>query len=240
MRQAIAEYGAGSGGVPGWSRAAEVSAVANALTAIGTVMRRTAKDTLFWEGDAADHIYQVIHGAACLYKLLPDGRRQVARFCHAGDLIGLTAGEGYPYTADALTDLSVVRIRRADLDARVETDRETRRAVLHAIGEELSLAQEQLLLLGRKSAAERVASFFRAMIEQSLRDGGDGRSVSLPMTRVDIADYLGLTHETVCRVLASFRAQGLIATPDPHRILICDPDALAEIADGDAQERLCA
>lgn len=242
MRHTGSEYGSAAKGVSHWVGSPErcQRGEAGALAAIGTVMHRAAKDTIFWEGDPADHVYQVIRGAACLYKLLPDGRRQVARFCHAGDLIGLTADCAYPYTADALTALSLVRIRRADLDARIETERDLRKFVLRAIGEELSLAQNQLLLLGRKSAAERVASFLRAMIEQAVRDGGDGRLVTLPMTRVDIADFLGLTHETVCRVIGSLKSHGIIATPDPHHVVIRAADALEEIADGDAQEKLCA
>lgn len=208
--------------------------------AIGTVLQLGAKQTLFWEGDEADDVYQVVRGVACLYKLLPDGRRQVARFCHAGDLIGLTADSYYPYTADALTGLALVRIRRADLDKRIETDCALRKSVLHAIGQELSMAQNQLLLLGRKSASERVATFLQAMVEQAMRDGGDGASVVLPMTRVDIADFLGLTHETVCRTFSQFKNQGIIAIPDPHVVEILLPDTLEEIAEGDALEKLCA
>ena len=210
------------------------------FAAIGTIVQLSAKDTLMWEGDAADDIYQVVRGVACLYKLLPDGRRQVARFCHAGDMIGLTADGYYPYTADALTGLTVVRIRRTDLERRIETDCELGKTVLRAIGQELSLAQNQLLLLGRKSASERVASFLQAMVEQAIRDGGDGRSVVLAMTRVDIADFLGLTHETVCRTFSLFRNQGIIAIPDPHLVEVLRPEVLEEIAEGDAQETLCA
>jgi CRP/FNR family transcriptional regulator len=210
------------------------------LAALGTVLQRAAKDTLFWEGDPADHVFQVIRGTACLYKLMPDGRRQVARFCHTGDLIGLTVGDEYPYTAGALTELSVSRIRRVDLETQVEGERALRRIVVDAIASELSLAQDQLLLLGRKSAVERVATFLCAMREQAILDGGDGRSVFLPMTRVDIADFLGLTHETVCRVMASLKAQGLIATSEPHRIVIRSLETLEDIAEGDAEQRLCA
>jgi CRP/FNR family transcriptional regulator len=242
MRHTAPKYGFTSNdlshwiGAPGGRQAGEVSA----LSAIGAVTHRAAKETIFWEGDPADHVYQMIRGAVCLYKLLPDGRRQVARFCHAGDLIGLTADRTYPYTADALTAISLVRIRRADLEAEIENDRDLRRMVLLAIGEELSLAQNQLLLLGRKSASERVASFLHAMMEQAVRDGGDGQSVTLPMTRVDIADFLGLTHETVCRVIGALKAQGVIETPAPHRVVILAAGVLDEIAAGDAQERLCA
>jgi CRP/FNR family transcriptional regulator len=243
MRHTDPKYGFASSGISHWVGASGQPLDRRdpgALAAFGTVTHRVAKDTVFWEGDPADHVYQVMRGAVCLYKLLPDGRRQVARFCHAGDLIGLTAGRAYPYTADALTALSLARIRRTDLDARLETDGDLRRIVLDAIGEELSLAQDQLLLLGRKSAAERVASFLRAMTEQALREGGDGRTVTLPMTRIDIADFLGLTHETVCRVIGSIKSQGIIATPDAHHIVIRAAAALEEIADGEAPEKLCA
>jgi CRP/FNR family transcriptional regulator len=214
--------------------------VETSFAAIGTVVQLCAKDTLVWEGDSADDVYQVVRGVACLYKLLPDGRRQVARFCHAGDLIGLTAEGYYPYTADALTGLTVVRIRRADLDNRIETDCAFRKTVLRAIGQELSLAQNQLLLLGRKSASERVASFLQAMVEQAIREGSNGHSIVLAMTRVDIADFLGLTHETVCRTFSLFRNQGIIAIPDPHLVEVLCPDILEEIAEGDAPEKLCA
>jgi CRP/FNR family transcriptional regulator len=108
------------------------------------------------------------------------------------------------------------------------------------MGVELSLAQNQLLLLGRKSAIERVASFLCAMREQAILEGGDGEAVYLPMTRVDIADFLGLTHETVCRVMATLKAQGIIVTPDPHRIVLRELEMLEDIAEGDAEQQLCA
>ncbi len=212
----------------------------DAFTSIGSLVTYAPKESLFWEGDQAEFQYRVIRGTVCLYKLLPDGRRQVARFCHAGDLIGLSAGAHYQYTADALTDVTVQRIRRADLDAHMEGNSALRRGVLASISEELNAAQNQLLLLGRKSASERVASFLVAMTEQAVRQGGDGRSVSLPMTRVDIADHLGLTHETVCRVFSQLKAQGIVRFSDPHEVEIADARALTDLADGDLEARLCA
>ncbi len=212
----------------------------DAFTSIGRLTTHAPKESLFWEGDQAEFQYRVVRGTICLYKLLPDGRRQVARFCHAGDLIGLSAGANYQYTADALTDVTVQRIRRADLDAHMEQDPIMRRGVLASISEELNAAQNQLLLLGRKSASERVASFLVAMTEQAVRQGGDGHSVSLPMTRVDIADYLGLTHETVCRVFSQLKAQGIVRFSDPNEVEISDAAALAVLAAGDVDARLCA
>lgn len=210
------------------------------LSPIGIVMRLNPKDTLFWEGDPVDDIFQIVRGVACLYKLLPDGRRQVSRFCHAGDIVGLTTEDCYPYTADALSDLSVIRVSRSEVDERIDTEPAFRSMILAALGEELSIAQRQLLVLGRKSASERVATFLKAMSEQAVRAGGDGATVELAMTRVDIADYLGLTHETVCRIIGQFKNQGLIATPEPHRVEILLPDMLDEMAAGDTPERICA
>ena len=200
---------------------------------IGTVMTCRAKQTLFWEGDSIDYLYKILRGTVCLYKLLPDGRRQVGRFCHAGDLVGMNGSDTHGYTAEALTEVSVTRIRRSDFDKQVDADPVLRRSVMSAMRAELVTAQDQLLLLGRKSALERVATFLMAMSEQAIRQGGDGRAVDLPMTRVDIADYLGLTHETVCRALAQLKKQSVIAVPDPHRIEIRQLDLLEDIAAGD-------
>lgn len=224
-----------SGPLPGAARETN-----GPLSPIGIVMQLNPKDTLLWEGDPVDDIFQIVRGVVCLYKLLPDGRRQVARFCHPGDIIGLTAEDRYPYTADALTALSVVRVSRAEVDARIDTEPAFRSTILAAVGEELALAQRQLLLLGRKSASERVATFLQAMSEQAVRAGGDGATVELAMTRVDIADYLGLTHETVCRIIGQFKNQGVIATPDPHRVEILLPAVLRDVAAGGAPEKICA
>ncbi len=209
-------------------------------TSVGTVTTHTAKDQLFWEGDPADCVFKVLRGTICLSKLLPDGRRQIARFCHAGDLVGLTANEDYPYTADALTEATTIRIRKDDLDKEFDANPAVRDSVLAAVQEELSAAQHQLMVLGRKNAVERVASFLVSMSEQALRQGEDGSVVELPMTRVDIADYLGLTHETVCRALSSLRKSGVVGISDPHRIELLQRDILEEIAEDGEECRYAA
>lgn len=208
-------------------------------TSVGTVTTHVAKDTLFWEADPADYVFKVLRGTICLSKLLPDGRRQIARFCHAGDLVGLTASEDYPYTADALTEATTIRIRKCDLEEDFDANPATRECVLASVQEELSAAQHQLMVLGRKNAVERVASFLVSMSEQAMRQGEDGSVVELPMTRVDIADYLGLTHETVCRTLTSLKKSGVVAISDPHRIELLQRDILEDIAE-DGEECLYA
>lgn len=210
------------------------------LAASGSAISCEAKQSLFWEGDSAEFIYMVMRGVVCLYKLLPDGRRQVARFCSAGDLLGLGQRSVYQYTADTVTPVSLLRIRRADLEAELETNMALRSELLVVISDELRAAQDQLVLLGRKSAIERVASFVESMARQNRRQGDNALIVDLPMTRVDIADYLGLTHETVCRAFSQLKAQGVLNIYDHHLVEVRQPEILTEIAAGEGAERLCA
>jgi len=210
------------------------------LAELGNAVSCDAKQSLFWEGDSAEYVYKVVRGVVCLYKLLPDGRRQVARFCCAGDLLGLGQRTVYQYTADTVTPVSLLRVRLADLEAEHETKIALRNELLAVIGDELRAAQDQLVLLGRKSAIERVASFVESMARQNQRQGDDAVIVDLPMTRVDIADYLGLTHETVCRAFSQLKAQGVLNIYDHHLVEICQPETLTDIATGESAERLCA
>lgn len=215
-------------------------ALDESLVKLSTDISCEAKQSLFWEGDSAEYVYKVKRGMVCLYKLLPDGRRQVARFCGVGDLLGLGQRMVYQYTADTVTPVSLLRVRRAELEAEIETNLLLRNELLAVISDELRAAQDQLVLLGRKSAIERVASFVEAMAGQNRRQGDNALIVDLPMTRVDIADYLGLTHETVCRAFSQLKAQGVLNIYDHHLVEICQPDMLTEIATGEGTERLCA
>lgn len=217
-----------------------VTDLEGSLASLGSVISCEAKQSLFWEGDSAEYVYKVMRGVICLYKLLPDGRRQVARFCCEDDLLGLGQRAVYQYTADTVTPVTVLRIRRADLEAELETNTGLRNELLAAVSDELRAAQDQLVLLGRKSAIERVASFIETMAEQTLRQGDNVQIVDLPMTRVDIADYLGLTHETVCRAFSQLKVRGILNIHDHHLVEIRQPDMLADIATGEGAERLCA
>lgn len=209
-------------------------------TMVGTVATHMVKDTLLWETDPADYVFKVLRGTICLSKLLPDGRRQIVRFCHAGDLVGLTASADYPYTADALTDATTICIRKCDFDEQFDSNPAARESVLAAVQEELIAAQHQLMVLGRKNAVERVASFLVSMSKQAMREGEDGSVVELPMTRIDIADYLGLTHETVCRALSGLKKSGVVAISDPHRIELLQRDVLEDVAEDGEECRYAA
>lgn len=208
--------------------------------AFGAVQRLGAKECLFWEGDDTDAVFKVLSGTLCVYRLLPDGRRQVSRFCRAGQYLGLTATDTYPYNAEVVTDAELVRIRRRDFDEAVESDPVLQKFMLGQVTDELRTAQRQLVLLGRKSAIEKVASFLLEDGEAPADTAASGSYISIPMTRVDIADHLGLTHETVCRAFAQMRNEGVIAVPDPHLIEVRDQEMLEDIAGGDRYERMCA
>ena len=162
---------------------------------------------------------------------MPDGRRQITGFATAGHLLGLAPEGLCVYTAEALTEVTLRRYKRAAVERLIDEVPGFARRMLAATSQELRAAQDQMLLLGRKSASEKVASFLVMIAEQQARSGED--ELDLPMTRSDIADYLGLTIETVSRTLSKLKQAGLIALPTAVRIEILDRDRLEDMAAGD-------
>ncbi|MBX9946930.1 MAG: helix-turn-helix domain-containing protein [Reyranella sp.] len=173
-------------------------------------------DELFAEGDPADFFYRVVDGAVRTYKLLSDGRRQIDAFHLAGDIFGLETGRTHRFSADAVGDATVVAFRRCRLDALSDSDAALGRQVVSSMMRSLERAQDHMLLLGRKTAQEKVASFLLDMAE---RMSGDGH-FELPMQRSDIADHLGLTIETVSRTLTQFAREGVIELAAASRSVV--------------------
>jgi CRP/FNR family transcriptional regulator, anaerobic regulatory protein len=184
--------------------------------------------TFITEGDHADCFYNVTGGTARLYKLLPDGRRQITGFAYAGDFLGLAISTAYAFSAEAIEPVRICRFSRQDLRRLLNDFPEMEKRLLDAASNELVAAQEQMLLLGRKTARERLASF---LLRQD-RYGQDERHLCLRMTRSDIADYLGLTIETVSRTFTRLRKEGLIDIPEPSTINIQNRAALIQLAEG--------
>jgi CRP/FNR family transcriptional regulator len=197
------------------------------IMGITSLQKKAAGATIFSEGDAADSVFEVVTGTLRLHKLLPDGRRQVTGFICAGHLIGLAPEGTWVYTAEAITDVTLCRYRRPAFERLIDTVPGFARRVLTATSHELRVAQDQMLLLGRKTAAERVASFLLLMADQQ-----GSEAISVPMGRNDIADYLGLTIETVCRSLTQLKRSELIELPTHGQIVIRDRDELEELAAG--------
>jgi CRP/FNR family transcriptional regulator, anaerobic regulatory protein len=193
-----------------------------------------AGETFVDEGEPATHFFNITSGAVKIYKLMADGRRQIMGFLVAGDFLGLAFNDTYTYSAEALTPVGVCRFPRRRLDALLEQFPRMERKLLTMASNELAAAQEQMLLLGRKTAREKIVSFLLTLARRAEKSGGDGHSVHLPMTRSDIADYLGLTTETVSRVFTALRSGGFIELDGASSVRITDREALEDLAEGEA------
>lgn len=192
-----------------------VSLDEDALGQIGARMRFERNEEIFAQDEDADLLYRVISGVVRTIHLTTDGRRHVGDFYYAGDFFGLEAGELHRFSAEALTDCEVLVLRRASLNSAVDTDMVLQRLICTATSRELERTQEHLMLLGRRSACEKVASF---LLEAANR--ADGEVVALPMGRQDMADYLGLTIETVSRIVSQLQADGAVRFIDCRRFKV--------------------
>ena len=198
-----------------------------AFDAIGSRRSYDRNEELFAEGDPADCWFRVVSGTVRLSKLLADGRRHIAEFYFAGDCFGLDNLSERLFSAEAIGDVTVMRFPRRATERLIDQQPDLARSLRDLTLHDLANAQMRMLLLGRMSAPERVATFLLDIFDRR-----DARRVfDLPMSRNDVADYLGLTIETVCRVLSSFKRDGLINIPTPHRIEMRDREALAAIGE---------
>jgi len=182
-------------------------------------------DAVFYEGDPADRVYELLEGAVMLFKLLPDGRRQVVELVAPTALFGVVGGKIYDCNAETLTPCVVRVLDRRELDASAEFQSH----VARCLREQIERLHDHAVLLGRKSAFERVASFLMRFVPKRGIAGclgpqgdKDEQTIELTMTRQEIADYLGLTIETVSRVISDLKRRGLVAIEKQDRIRITD------------------
>ena len=178
---------------------------------------------VYGEGEPAEYLYMVVSGAVRTYKVLVDGRRQICAFHLRGDFFGLEADEAHSLSAEAITNSKVLQIKRSALMAQAERDREVAQQLWAMTGGELKRVQAHVLLL-IKTAKERVAEF---LLEMAERMPTTDEGVELPMSRQDIADYLGLTIETVSRTLTDLEKQEAISLPNSRRVVLCDRETLS-------------
>jgi CRP-like cAMP-binding protein len=196
-----------------------------ALEQIGTRLGFSRNQEIYTEGDASDCWYKVVSGTVRLCKLLADGRRYIAEFCFSGDCFGLDSTATRAFSAEAVGDAIVMRVPRKAADQLMDQNPALARRLRDTTLRDLANAHGRMLLLGRMTAPERVATFLLEMFDR--RD--EARHLDLPMSRNDIADYLGLTIETVCRILSAFKREGVIGIPNAHCIELIDRQSL-EIA----------
>lgn len=175
-------------------------------------------DTVVMEGDPADNVFEIVEGALMLYKLLPDGRRQVVELLAAGDFFGCGIGDDHDCSAETLAPTRLSIIARP----LVESDPDLQARMMRRGWARLTALREHAMLLGRKSAMERVASFI-----ERLTEGSGQELIQLRMTRQEIADYLGLTIETVSRSFSELRRRGIVICERQDMIRVPDPDRIA-------------
>lgn len=186
--------------------------------------------TLFWEGDRSRHVFEVLKGVLRLYRILPDGRRIIVGFAQEGDIIGLAPDEHCPATAEAVNEISLRRIERCRFRSLTEASPALTREFIAALCEEVAAAQEQMMLLARRGAEERVCGFLLRQMQRFAEGGKSAATIPLPMSRTDIADHLGLTIETVSRTFTNLTQRGVIAPEGRHALAIRRPATLARLA----------
>jgi CRP/FNR family nitrogen fixation transcriptional regulator len=189
-----------------------------AMTARAAGLQRhlTKGEELFAEGDGADYFYKVVSGAVRTYKLLNDGRRQIDEFHLAGDIFGLEPGEEHRFSAEAVDDVTVVAFRRRRFETLVHDDPALGNEVMTSMMRSLQRAHDHMMLLGRKTAQEKIATFLLDIARRMPSDN----CFDLPMQRSDIADHLGLTIETVSRTLTQLARDGVIKLAAASRSVV--------------------
>jgi CRP/FNR family transcriptional regulator, nitrogen fixation regulation protein len=193
---------------------------------MGAAMSFPRNTEIFGENEPADYLYKVVSGAVRTYRVLSDGRRQVGGFYMPGDIFGLEFSGEHTFSAEAMTDTRVLVVKRSVLDALARRDAAVAQQLFALSGRELRRVQERVLLL-IKSARERVASFLVEMAERV----SVGNAIELPMSRQDIADYLGLTIETVSRTFTSLESCAAIDVPTSRHIVLRNRPALERMTD---------
>lgn len=201
------------------------AALTDAFERLGVRITFARDEEVYAQDDEVEMFYRVVRGVIRTSRLTADGRRQVGDFYYPGDIFGLEPGPEHRFAADALVDCEVQMVRRAAVRA-YAGDAEVNRAILEATNREMGRLQEHVMMLGRKSARERVASFLMSLAQRQSDD-----QVNLPMGRQDMADYLGLTIETVSRMLTQLQGEAIVEFPSSRCFQVRKWTALEALAD---------
>jgi CRP/FNR family nitrogen fixation transcriptional regulator len=194
----------------------QFSVIATCSGVIATEFSYSKEEEIYGEGEPSEYVYQVIRGAVRTYKLLNDGRRQIGAFYLPGDIFGLQSGPVHRLTAEAVSDTTVRLVKRRSLEQAAGITVQVAQGLWAMTAGELRHAEDHMLLLGRKNAMERVASFLLEMDRRLAKTG----MMALPMCRRDIGDYLGLTLETVSRALSQLHNEGVLGFSGARQIVL--------------------
>jgi len=201
--------------------------------ALGSTHRAEPHQCLFHEDDPTRFVYNLTRGTLKLYQLLPDGRRQIVGFVHAGDFLGLGTDTAHAFTAEAVEAAEYCRFAREPFARFLDGHRGLARELYLTAAQDLAEAREQMTVLGRKRADERLATFLLELSDRMPPPRARPEVVRLAMNRTDIADYLGLTKETVCRAFTALRKAGLIGLVPGHGVELIRRRGLEALAGGD-------
>ena len=197
---------------------------ADSFETMGTSMSFARNAEIYGENEPAEYLYKLVSGSVRASKILNDGRRQISAFYLPGDVFGLEISGEHALSAEAITDVEIILVKRSAIEALAARDSDVARQLWAVTGRELQRMQEHILLL-IKTAQERVAGFLLEMASRVKC----ANEVELPMSRQDIADYLGLTMETVSRTLTSLEDSAAIALPSSRRIVLRNRMALRRL-----------
>jgi CRP/FNR family transcriptional regulator len=206
------------------------SAALRAFKESGPTLHHRAGETVVFEGDEAGSVYSLTSGLLRLSKLLPDGRRQIAGFLFPGDFLGITLEEEHAFTAEAVAPSTLCKFPRRQFDAFIAEHPALERRLYAVAAHELAAARQQLVLLGRKTATERLASFLLMLAGRCHARHED--EIQLPMSRADIGDYLGLRIETVSREVSALKAARIVQLTGRQSFRIIDRERLEQLAEG--------
>jgi CRP-like cAMP-binding protein len=203
----------------------DISSLVASMELMGAAMNYGRDAEIFGEGEAAEYLYLVMRGAVRSYKLLEDGRRQVTGFHLPGEIFGLEIGESHRLSAEAITNSTIIVVKRSALWSLADRQGNIARELWLMAAREVERVQQHMLVLGCMRAKERVGSFLLAMAGRA----SSNNEFELPMSRQDIADYLGLTIETVSRTMTQLEADAAIGLPTSRRIVLRNRAALNQL-----------
>jgi CRP/FNR family transcriptional regulator len=202
---------------------------ADGLQRIGRTVQIGRGQTVVTAGDTNTQVFKVQDGVLRVVRILPDGRRHIAKFLNAGDFFGLSDATECDSNVEAITPCTLTRYQRRDFDNLINADAAAGSQLLRLVFRQLDLNNRLLLSLGRKTASERLASFLLSFVPRNASACGEVK-IELPMCRTDIADHLGLTIETVSRLITKFRQRRWINLIDSQTVRILSLEALGELA----------
>lgn len=185
-------------------------------------------EVIFNQADAADQVYKIVSGMVRLCRYMPDGRRAVVNFLLPGELMGCSEAANHLVSAEAVTEVMLIAYPRACFDRLMKENGAAREQLLRHLSDTLLTAHQHMMVLGCQKAKERLASFLIRLADR--QDLSCGDRLELPMSRQDIADHLGLTIETISRMVTVLRSEGLLLVPNTHQLELRDLAALRALA----------